>query len=488
MPEQKINYKKIGLKAGLEIHCQLDTKYKLFCNCLTTQKEKEPIAIVKRKQHPVASELGEVDVAAQYEYLRNRTFYYQVFKNEVCLIDLDESPPLPLNQEALEIALQVALLLNCTIPEEIHVMRKTVIDGSTPMGFQRTMIIGTNGFLKFKGKKIPITHVSLEEDAAAIVKEENGNVYYRLNRLGIPLVEIGTGLLIGFSPQEIQEIAYLIGMICRSCKTKRGIGTIRQDLNISIKKGARVEIKGVQDLGLLAKVIELEVQRQLSLPKIKEETRAALPDGTTKFTRPLPGAARLYPETDVVPVTISKEFLEKIKKTLPEPLTEKLSKLKKKLKLSDELAKEILRSDYLELFEKIVETKKVEASIVANTFVSTLKDLEKKGVKVENLEERHFTELFDFLASKKIVKEAIPEILKYLAENPDKNVSDSIEALNLKAIKLSELKKIVKEVLAQPGLTLDKAIGLVMSRVRGRIEAQVVMKIVKKMFKGYSGE
>lgn len=484
MTQQKINYKKLGLKAGLEIHCQLDTKHKLFCNCLTEMKEKEPIQIVKRKQHPVASELGEIDIAAQYEYLRNRTFNYQVFKIEVCLIDLDEAPPLPLNKEALEIALQVALLLNCEIPEEIHVMRKTVIDGSTPMGFQRTMVIGTNGLLKYKGKKIPITHVSLEEDAAAIVKEENGNVTYRLSRLGIPLVEIGTGLLIGFSPQEIQEIAYLIGMICRSCKTKRGIGTIRQDLNVSIKRGARIEIKGVQDLGLLAKMIELEVERQLSLPKVKEETRASLPDGTTKFIRPLPGAARLYPETDVPPVTISKELIKRIKKTLAEPLTKKLSRFKRKLKLSNELAREILRSDYLELFEKIIKTKKVEAPIVANTFVSTLKDLEKREkIKIENLTEKHFLELFDFLARKKVVKEAIPEILKYLAANPDKTVADSIRELDLKAIKKTELQKVTKEILAQPGLTLDKAVGLVMSKVRGKVEAKMVLKTVKKMFK-----
>ncbi len=480
---ENVNYKKLGLKVGLEIHCQLDTKTKLFCNCSTEQKEREPIAIVMRKMHPVASELGQVDVAAQYEYLRDRTFYYQIFKNETCLIDLDEAPPMPLNQEALTIALQIALLLHCSIPEEINVMRKTVIDGSTPMGFQRTMIVGSNGYLKFKNQKVPIAHVCLEEDAGAIVKEEGKNVYYRLNRLGIPLVEISTGILTGFSPSEIQEIAYLIGMICRSVKTKRGIGTIRQDLNVSIKGGARVEIKGVQELGLIAKVIELEVQRQLK-EKVKEETRAALPDGTTRFTRPLPGAARLYPETDIPPVAISKEFLTQIRKSLPEPLTEKLVKFRKKLKLSNELATEILRSDYLSLFEKIISKKAVSPSIVANTFVNILKDLEKReGIKPEQLSERHFMELFDFLEKKKIVKEAIPEILKYLAKKPTANVASAIKELKIEPIKLTELKAIAKEILAQPGLTLDKAIGLVMGRVRGRIEAEVVVKTVKKMFR-----
>jgi Glu-tRNA(Gln) amidotransferase subunit E-like FAD-binding protein len=480
----EINYRKIGLKAGLEIHVQLNTKHKLFCNCSTEMKEKEPIAIIKRKQHPVQSELGEIDVAAQYEYLRNRNFYYQVFKNEVCLIDLDEEPPLPLNQEALGIALQIALLLNCSLPEEIHVMRKTVIDGSTPMGFQRTMIVGENGFLKYKGKRIEIKHVCLEEDAAAIVKEENENVTYRLNRLGIPLVEISTGILEGLSPEEIQEIAYFIGLTCKSTgKVKRGIGTIRQDLNISIKKGKRVEIKGVQELGLLAKVIELEVKRQLSLPKVEEETRAALPDGTTKFLRPLPGAARLYPETDIPPIQISKDLISRIKKGLPEPWTKKLARFKTKLKLSEDLAKQIIRSDYLEVFEKIVEKKKVDASIVANTFVSTLKDLEKREkINVENLTEKHFLEIFDALAKKQLIKEAIPEVLSYLAKNPDKSVAFAVKELELKPIKLSELKEIAKSIVT-PDMPFEKALGLVMSKVRGRIEAKEVMKVVKKLLK-----
>lgn len=622
MTGKKINYKRLGLKAGLEIHQQLDTRFKLFCNCSTEMKEKEPIAIIKRKQHPVASELGEIDIAAQYEYLRDRTFHYQVFSNETCLVETDEEPPHPLNRDALETALQIAILLKCEIPNEIHIMRKTLIDGSAISGFQRTCVVGLNGFLRYKGRKIPITHVSLEEDASAIVSEENGNVTYRLNRLGVPLVEIGTGLLIGFSPEQIEDIAFNIGMICRSTeRVKRGLGSIRQDVNVSIKKGGRIEIKGVQELGLLSKIIENEVQRQLSLAEIRntlrkrrvrkivsrpidvnnllmdtkskilkkilenkgrifaiklngfsellkkevcpgktlgreladyvaafgvkgiihsdedlmkyealddfrklreflrideqdaivligefkekgkaanlliekcnslllgpeKEVRAASSNGTTRYMRPLPGAARLYPESDLVPISISKELIRKIKKQLPEPWTKKLARFKRKLKLSNELAKQILRSDYLELFEKIVKTKRVEASIVANTFTNILKDLRKREkIKVENLEERHFVELFDKLAKKRIVKEAIPEILKYLASNPEESVIYAITSLNLKPIKLTELKKIVKDVVAQPGLTYDKAVGIVMSKVRGRIEAQIVMKTVKKMFK-----
>lgn len=482
---EKINFKKLGLKAGLEIHQQLDTSNKLFCNCSTDMKEKVPILTVKRKQHPVASELGEIDIAAQFEYLRDRTFHYQVFSNETCLVELDEEPPHSLNSEALHIALQIALLFNCQIPEEIEVMRKTVIDGSNTGGFQRTAIVGMNGWIRYKGKKIEITQVCLEEDAAAIEKEENGNVIYRLNRLGIPLVEIDTGLLVGYSPEEIQEIAYLIGIMCRSTsKTKSGIGSIRQDINISIRRGARVEVKGVQELGLISKIIESEVKRQLSLKKVEEETRVAKPDGTTDFARPLPGAERMYPETDIQPILLTKEYIDSLRKTLPEPWSKKLERFKSKLKLSDQLAREILGSEYLGLFENIMKTRKVEASVVANTFTSILKDLERREkVEIDRIPEKGLIEIFDYIEKKRIVKEAIPEILKYLASYPQETVATAVKELDLRPIAVSELKDIAREIVAQPGMNFDKAVGIVMSKVRGKIDAQTVMKIVKKMMK-----
>lgn len=443
----------------------------------------EQILTIKRKQHVVAGELGEVDFAAQYEFLRNRTFHYQIFSGEDCLVECDEEPPHPVNRKALEIALQIALLFNCTIPDEIHVMRKTLIDGSAISGFQRTTIVGLNGYLKYKDKKIEIKHVSLEEDAAGIVEESAGNVTYKLNRLAIPLVEIGTGLLIGHTPQEIQEIAYLIGIVCRSTgKVKRGIGTVRQDVNVSIKGGKRVEIKGVQTLGLLSKVIELEVKRQLSLPEVKEETRAVNPDGTTRFIRPLPGAARLYPETDIPPISIDKKTIERIKKRLPEPWTKKLIRFKKQLKLSDELSKQILRSDYLDLFEKIVKKFKVSPSVVANVFVSTLKDLRKRGeAPVENLTDEDFEELFGLLEKGKIVKESILDILLYKSKNLDISIKDCIKKLELETITEKELREIVKDVIKMNrDKPVEKIIGIVMSKVRGRVKSENVVKVVKE--------
>lgn len=479
------DYKGLGLKCGLEIHQQLDAEHKLFCSCSTEMAKREPIESIRRKQHIVASELGEIDAATEYEHLRGRTFHYQVFAGESCLVETDCEPPHQLNTEALRIALEAALLLNCRIPNEIHIMRKTITDGSNTTAFQRTMVVGLNGFLNYKGKKIEITHVSLEEDACAIVKEEGTDVTYRLNRLAVPLVEIGTGVLVGYTPEEIQEIAYLIGIICRSTgRVKTGIGSIRQDINVSISRGARVEIKGVQELGLLSKVIENEIKRQLSLPKVKEETRASNPDGTTRYMRPLPGAHRLYPETDLPPIFIPRQLAKEIKKQLPEPWTKKLTRFKQKLKLSKDLATQILTSGYLDTFERVVKMTRVEPSVVASTFTSALKDLRRRGIKVENLTGKQFIDIFNHLNKKGIVKEAIPEILKYLADKPEDNVGTAIEKLDLKAISLSDLKGIVKEVVKDcPTFGFEKIVGIVMSRVRGRIEACLVMEIVKKTLK-----
>lgn len=484
MMEKKLNYDALRLKAGLELHQQLDTKHKLFCNCSTGMKEKMTVATVTRKLHPVASELGMVDIAAQFEYLRDRSFHYQIFNNETCLVELDEEPPHHLNSEALEIALQIALLLNCEIPNEIFVMRKTVIDGSNTSGFQRTVIVGINGHISYKGKRILITQVTLEEDAAAIAGEENGKATYRLNRLGVPLVEIDTGILEGYSPMELQDIAYQIGILARSTsKTKHGLGSIRQDVNVSIRNGPRTEVKGVQELGLLSKIVEFEVQRQMK-ERPKEETRAANLDGTTRFLRPLPGANRMYPETDIPPVIITKEYIENLKKNLPEPWTNKLERFKAKLRLPDGLAREILGSEYLSLFEKIVSTKKVEPTIVANAFTSVMKDLERREkIEIGRISEYRFIEIFDCLQDKKITKEAIPEIIKYLAVYPQNGVGDALKELDLKPLTATDVREIAKEIVSQSDITFEKAYGIVMSKVRGKIDAQEVMKIVKSMMK-----
>ena len=189
-----IDYQKIGLKYGVEIHQRLATTRKLFCACPARISADHPIATINRKLRAVAGELGLVDMAAAYEFIRNRTFTYQTFKNETCLVDIDEEPPHSIDPEAVKTVLELALLMKADIPGEIHVMRKTVIDGSNTSGFQRTAIIGLNGVLSYANKKIFIPVIAVEEESAGIVDNDGDNVTYRLDRLGIPLVEISTGL------------------------------------------------------------------------------------------------------------------------------------------------------------------------------------------------------------------------------------------------------------------------------------------------------
>ena len=256
-------------KIGLEIHQQLDTG-KLFCSCPSIISDREPDFIVKRFLRASRSEMGELDKAALHEVLREKEFHYYGYYDTTCLVELDEEPPHDINKEALNIALNVAKLLNAKIVDRVVVMRKIVLDGSNTAGFQRTALVGYDGYITLKGKRIGIPTICLEEDAAKIVKRTPKYDIYNLSRLGIPLIEISTTPDIE-SGEVCREVAEHIGMILRSMeKVKRGLGTIRQDVNVSIPRGARVEIKGAQDLRLLNKLVDYEIMRQTKLIAIKD--------------------------------------------------------------------------------------------------------------------------------------------------------------------------------------------------------------------------
>jgi glutamyl-tRNA(Gln) amidotransferase subunit E len=265
------DYESAGLRVGIEIHRQLDTERKLFCDCPTTMSESEPSIRFLRRLRPTQSELGQVDPAALFEFQKGRAVIYEADDFTSCLVEMDEEPPKNLNREAVRIALATAILTHAEPVDEIHVMRKIVIDGSNTTGFQRTCVVAVNGWVSVDGKKIPIQQISLEEDAARKTGEAGFTINYRIDRLGIPLVEVSTGPVIT-SPEETERVAKTIGDILRDTGgVKRGLGTVRQDLNISIKNGSLIEIKGVQELDLLAKVVEYEVARQLQLLKIRNE-------------------------------------------------------------------------------------------------------------------------------------------------------------------------------------------------------------------------
>uniref|UniRef100_A0A7C3RBZ2 Glutamyl-tRNA(Gln) amidotransferase subunit E n=1 Tax=Archaeoglobus fulgidus TaxID=2234 RepID=A0A7C3RBZ2_ARCFL len=268
-----MDYGDLGLKVGIEIHQQLDTKHKLFCFCPTAAREVEDSNFeFFRYLRLKRSEIGEEDRAAKEEVERSRRFIYKYY-DSTCLVEADEEPPRELNREALLIAIQVAKMLNMEVVDEVHVMRKIVIDGSNTTGFQRTALVAFGGFLEVEGRRIGISTLCLEEEACRKIEEGEGYAVYSLDRLGIPLVEIGTDPDID-SPEMAKKVAARLGMILRSTgKVKRGLGTIRQDVNISIRDGARVEIKGVQELDILDKIVEYEVLRQVNLLKIKEELK-----------------------------------------------------------------------------------------------------------------------------------------------------------------------------------------------------------------------
>jgi len=262
------------LKCGIEIHQRLDTG-KLFCRCPSTLAEvDEPDRKIIRNLRASESEMGELDRAARLEQEKQLDFEYDVFKKDCCLVEEDEEPPHPIDNEALLLVLGICTQLNMRIVDQIHVMRKIVVDGSNTSGFQRTALVATHGFLETSEGKVGIDTVAVEEESAGIIEtKKDGTKQYRLDRLGIPLIELATSPDI-VSGAHCKEVAEKIGMILRaSGKAARGLGTIRQDVNISIPKGARVEIKGVQDLKLIPKIVEIEVNRQKALLEILEKLR-----------------------------------------------------------------------------------------------------------------------------------------------------------------------------------------------------------------------
>ncbi|MCD6457111.1 MAG: Glu-tRNA(Gln) amidotransferase subunit GatE [Methanophagales archaeon] len=631
----KIDYHKIGLKAGLEIHQQLDTRTKLFCKCPTRLRDKKESTLsFKRYLRASKSEMGEVDKAALEEEKYSRMFIYKGY-DSTCLVENDEQPPGELNREAIDISLEVALLLNMNPVDEIHTMRKIVIDGSNTCGFQRTALIAMGGEIETEEGGVGVDSLSLEEDAAQKIETEGEDdayaVVYSLDRLGIPLVEIGTAPDIR-TVEQARKAAEHLGMILRSTgKVKRGLGTIRQDINISIEGGARVELKGVQNLRLIGKIVENEVIRQTKLIELREElkrrgakvespiedlssvfertasnvikeaggevsgvclrgfsgilgtelqperrfgseladfankygvglmhtdelpaygitaeeveqmkrtfdateadcvvivaaereraekalkavlsraeeamrgvpkeTRRALPNGSSAYMRPLPGASRMYPETDVPPVEIDEQRLKQIKSKLPETFEHRKGRYREKFGLNDELADKISRNSNFGLFERIMESyENIPATLVVRTLTDTLAELmqEGEGIEVENLEDRHFMELFKLLSANTFGKEAVPDILKFLARNPVMSVDKAVEEIGLR-VNMEEVERVIDNIVnAKKGFIRDKGaravgplMGIVMKELRGKVDGKMINKIleekVKKVLEG----
>ncbi|MDG6218151.1 MAG: Glu-tRNA(Gln) amidotransferase subunit GatE [Candidatus Thermoplasmatota archaeon] len=620
-------YQDLGLRCGLEIHQQLLTEKKLFCRCKAVLHNDMPSSTILRHMRPTLSELGEYDGTALMEFKTKKNVTYQLYDDTVCTYEMDDTPPFSINQQALDISLEIALLLNCSIVNEIHISRKQYLDGSIPTGFQRTGIIGIEGYVQYKNRKIKIIQLGLEEDACREVTDKGHTIVFKTDRLSIPLVEVVTYPDIK-TPCEAAEVAHLIGRVLRSTgKVRRGLGSIRQDVNVSINGGTRVELKGVPKIKYIKNAVAHEAGRQKALLDIRDElrlrgisektfhsehadvtsaftrtkhpffkevikkkdsiyviilagfagildiatqpgktfadelsgrvrviacldempnlmysthfkefkihpeeiaklkkqcnvkltdeivlvwgdetdvktaveeinirsveatigvpseTRQVFSDGTNDFERILPGPDRMYPDTDTPPTPILENKLEQIKSNLPEQIWDSEKKLKT-LGIPDHLITSLSISTRLKLFYKIIETFDVKPVLVAVTFIETIKYLQRKGKQVERISDDALFELFELISQQKTSKEAIPLIIDYVADNPDKTVKDAIRELHITPISIKKVKEIIDKVsmyYCQENIipSLNRAMGDVMRQVRYKMDGKQVMHMLK---------
>ncbi len=468
------NYANLGLRMGLEIHQQLEGT-KLFCTCPTHIRKDAPHFDVRRKLRSAAGEAGAVDIAAQYEEAKKKTFVYQGYDDTTCLVELDEEPPGLVNQDALRICLQLCTLLHCEIVDAIQFMRKMVIDGSNPSGFQRTALIGTGGFVEVGGKKIRIATVCLEEEACQVVERKKDRDVYNLSRLGIPLIEIATEPDIT-TPEEAKKAALHLGMILRSVPgMKRGIGSIRQDVNLSIKNGYRVEIKGFQEVQSLPVVADFEIERQFAEKEKKEagvpHVRKAEPDGTTSYLRPMSSAARMYPETDV-PVLISAVTETGAVRLL----SEKAEELKK-LGLSQNLAEKIVKSGQYDLLSELKNTcSTLKPAFVGDVLLSYVSEVKKAGGNPEKITPTLLRTVFIALDAGKIAKPSVMALLIDVGKGLPCDVH-KYELISDDELE-TEIRHIIKE---SKELPFNALLGKVMVTLKGKAEAQKIIALLKKL-------
>ncbi|MCK4718417.1 MAG: Glu-tRNA(Gln) amidotransferase GatDE subunit E, partial [Thermoplasmata archaeon] len=278
MPSAQLDFEALGFKCGLEIHQQMLTPKKLFCRCPVQNRNDEPDITILRHMRPTLSEMGTYDGTALMEYKTKKQILYQLYEDTVCTYEMDDTPPFPINQDALDIALELTMMLGCNTVDELHVSRKQYLDGSIPTGFQRTAIVGIEGEIPLKNKTVRIIQLSIEEDSCREVSDVRHTRVYTTDRLGIPLVETVTYPDMK-TPAEVAEAAHYIRFLTRSTgKVRTGIGAAREDVNVSIRGGTRAEIKGVAHISYIPELVHNEAFRQKSFLEIRDELLARMPD------------------------------------------------------------------------------------------------------------------------------------------------------------------------------------------------------------------
>ncbi len=584
-----------------------------------------------RKLRPTQSELGNYDPAALFESKKVRNIRYHASSNTSCLVETDEEPPHEINKEALKTALILCLTLRSKIVDEVHTMRKIVIDGSNTSGFQRTALVGIGGTLSVNGKNVRVQSICLEEDAAKLISDDALTRNYGLDRLGVPLIEIAIDP-VGGKPNEIVTIAHTLGRLLRATKrVTRGLGSIRQDINISIMNGSVVEVKGVQRLEQLTRVIEYEMLRQHSLfmishllmndrkldevevgevedvtdilsksssKFIKEllvkdacifkavrvrgfagiigfepypgirigkelgelvrfyglggifhsdelpnygitkeevddvmkklgvsskndafvilggppekleyaiqaviqrlrvvpdgvpaETRAATLDGKTVYSRPRPGSARMYPETDIPPIPVDGSLVVPLSSMVPLSWNEEVSMVAKKYNLNQKLAEQIFDSYYFELFEKIVGiVKKISPTFIVTKLTEDMVNLERQGLDTSILTDKIILETFRKVEEGIVGKESVVSIFEKIMNKEAASVEQAIEVLGISPITTEQLDEIIAKILEDNMSTIMQkkmgSLGMLMGRsmaiLRGRADGQRVNAVLKK--------
>jgi glutamyl-tRNA(Gln) amidotransferase subunit E len=266
------DYAEIGFMSGLEVHQQLLTEKKLFCRCPAGKYNNEEYhAEILRHMRPTLSELGEYDGTALMEFKTKKDIIYRINRDTVCTYEMDDTPPFQINEQALDGAVEVGLLLGATIVDELHIARKQYLDGSIPTGFQRTAIVSVGGKVPYKDRYINIIQMSIEEDSCREFSDDGHTRIYLTDRLGMPLIETVTYPDMK-TPQEVAEVNDLLRRLVRSTgKVRTGIGASREDVNVSVTGGTRVEIKGVSKIKHIPLLTYNEAMRQWNLLRLRDE-------------------------------------------------------------------------------------------------------------------------------------------------------------------------------------------------------------------------
>jgi glutamyl-tRNA(Gln) amidotransferase subunit E len=268
------DYETIGFKSGLEIHQQLLTEKKLFCRCPAGRYNKNYDAEILRHMRPTLSEMGVYDGTALMEFKTKKEIIYRINRETVCTYEMDDTPPFLINEEALESAIGIGLLYDCNIVDEIHIARKQYLDGSIPTGFQRTAVYAVDGSIPYKNRKIKIIQMSIEEDSCREISDKGHERIYLADRLGMPLIETVTEPAMK-TPNEVAEVAWICTNLVRSTnRVRRGMGAAREDVNVSVEGGTRIEIKGVAKISTIPLLTYNEAMRQWNLLRLREELKS----------------------------------------------------------------------------------------------------------------------------------------------------------------------------------------------------------------------